>query len=108
MSERMDTIATRPAEPRLQFNPDDRENWPDRNPDVQEALSRKYSDDVIMLLPLKNGTLAVWNSARELCGFVHRSVNGPFWNEIERVWHPPKPVTPQAKPPVDLDDLELL
>lgn len=87
------------------FDPDARENWPDRNPDVQEALSRKYSDDVIMLLPLKSHKVAVFNAARDLCGIASIL---PSWVEVRNVWHPPKPVTPQAKPPVDLDDLELL
>jgi hypothetical protein len=32
----------------------------------QEALSRKYSNDVVMLLILRNGSIAVFNAAREL------------------------------------------
>jgi hypothetical protein len=36
-------------------------------PDEKEALSRKYGRDVIILLPLRSGKFAVFNSARELC-----------------------------------------
>jgi hypothetical protein len=51
---------------------------PSTDPRVQEALSRKYGNDVVILLPLKRerGTIAVFNSARELCGFVNQVVLG--------------------------------
>ena len=34
--------------------------------DEQEAESRKYSDEVIILLPLASGKCAVFNAARQL------------------------------------------
>lgn len=34
--------------------------------DEMEARSRKYSNDVVMLLILKNGNIAVFDAAREL------------------------------------------
>jgi UPF0288 family protein (methanogenesis marker protein 3) len=39
-------------------------------PDEQEARWRKYSDDRIILLPLKSGNIAVFNNAAEFCGIV--------------------------------------
>src|SRR6266852_3922048 len=53
--------------------------------DEQEALSRKYSNDLILLLPLKSGNLAVLNTARELCGMVVNSLKGMPNVETE-VW----------------------
>jgi len=76
--------------------------------DEQEALSRKYSDDVILLLPLENGRIAVLNNARELCGYLN--VTLPFrqilWRRLADVWHPP--VKPTARPIIDLNELGLL
>jgi hypothetical protein len=43
------------------------------SPDEQEARSRRYSNDVIMLLPLsEHGKIAVFNRAGDLCGIVDR------------------------------------
>jgi hypothetical protein len=53
---------------------------PTTNPDVQEALSRRYSDDIIMLLPLKSERIAV----------------------------PPAAAPTLTKPPVDLEELDLI
>jgi hypothetical protein len=39
-------------------------------PDEQEALSRRFGDDVVILLPLLSGQVAIFNAARKLCGFV--------------------------------------
>ena len=36
------------------------------NSEEMEALSRKYSNDVVMLLVLSTGSIAVFNAAREL------------------------------------------
>jgi hypothetical protein len=58
-------------------------------PDEQEALSRLYSDDVIQLLPLKSGAVAVFNNARELCGILPDQYQGCL-SGILRVWFPPK------------------
>lgn len=83
---------------------------PTTNPDVQEALSRRYSDDIIMLLPLRSGAIGVFNAARELCGIME-----PFyreedetWLEIEQKWHPPAAAPTLTKPPVDLEELDLI
>lgn len=88
---------------------------PTTNPDVQEALSRRYSDDIIMLLPLRSSRLAVFNAARELCGFVPVE-RDEFWTELKidweyvwEVWHPPAAAAPTlTKPPVDLEELDLI
>jgi hypothetical protein len=79
---------------------------PATDPRVQEALSRRYSNDIIMLLPLRDGSIAVFNAARELCGFV--PARWADLSEIERIWHPPAPAPTTHKSPVDLNDLELL
>jgi hypothetical protein len=89
---------------------------PTTNPDVQEALSRRYSDDIIMLLPLRSGAIGVFNAARELCGFiesyqlVYASDWGPgdLWEWIKNVWHPPAAAPTLTKPPVDLEELDLI
>lgn len=83
-----------------------RENWPDRNPEVQEALSRKYSDDVIMLLPLKTGRIAVFNNARELCGIIPFAFD--LMEDVKSAWYPPKPTKVELPLAVDLKDLGLL
>lgn len=74
--------------------------------DEQEALSRAHSDDVIRLLPLSSGAIAVFNNARELCGIVDLEEDvedTDDWERILRVWFPP------AKPPaVDLKELGLI
>jgi hypothetical protein len=89
---------------------------PTTNPDVQEALSRRYSDDIIMLLPLRSGAIGVFNAARELCGFTkfhemsYKEYNYHFvdWRVIADVWHPPAAVPTLTKPPVDLEELDLI
>lgn len=60
-------------------------------PDEQEALSRKYSDDVILLLPLKSGSWAVLNNARELCGFLNEEelFTDMLQDRLNGVWHRP-------------------
>jgi uncharacterized Fe-S cluster-containing MiaB family protein len=52
--------------------------------EMQEALSGKYSNDVIMILPIRGGSWAVFNSAREVCGFTTELAKVP------EVWFPPK------------------
>jgi hypothetical protein len=85
---------------------------PTTNPDVQEALSRRYSDDIIMLLPLRSGAIAIFNSARELCGFQEQLVYDEegFWTDggITDKWHPPTAAPTLTKPPVDLEELDLI
>jgi hypothetical protein len=77
--------------------------------DEQEALSRLYSDDIIRLLPLKSGAVAVFNNARDLCGIIERTSEitnegeATVWEQVIEVWYPPK------KPPaVDLEELGLV
>lgn len=41
-------------------------------PDEQEALSRKYSNDIVMLLPVASGRVAVLSFNRQLLGFLER------------------------------------
>lgn len=95
---------------------------PTTNPDVQEALSRRYSDDIIILLPLQNRAddplatrLAVFNSARELCGFADvfcdtygSGAEYDTWDKISEAWHPPTAAPTLTKPPVDLEELDLI
>jgi hypothetical protein len=85
---------------------------PSTDPRVQEALSWKYGNDVVILLPLKReqGTIAVFNSARELCGFVNQVVWDAegLWIKIVTTWHPPTTIEPTPTPKATLDDLELL
>lgn len=80
---------------------------PTTNPDVQEALSRRYSDDIIMLLPLKSGAIGVFNAARELCGLLAHDEDDD-WPSIQRVWYPPTAAPTLTKPPVDLEELDLI
>ena len=70
-------------------------------PDEQEALSRLYSDDIIRLLPLSSGAVAVFNNARELCGILP---SADF--TILEAWHTWNP--PKKTPAVDLQELGLL
>jgi hypothetical protein len=89
---------------------------PTTNPDVQEALSRRYSDDIIMLLPLKSERIAVFNAARELCGIaehthadtgIYKARDLHVWQLIQ-VWKPPAAAPTLTKPPVDLEELDLI
>lgn len=79
-------------------------------PDEQEALSRKYSDDVIILLPLKSGHVAVFNSARELCG-IDDGYGFCEWDDTGYglVFRAPDCFRQPIKPPSDftLEDLGL-
>lgn len=69
--------------------------------DEQEALSRNYSSDMIQLLPLKSGNIAVFNRAGELCGIIDPTTN--VWERAEALWKPPA----KAKPKLDLEELGL-
>lgn len=40
------------------------------DPDSQEALSRRYGNSVLLLLPLESGRLAVFGNDRQLVAFV--------------------------------------
>lgn len=78
--------------------------------DEQEARSRRYSNDRIVLLHLASGNCAVFNSGGDLCGFV-RPPDGwstlpacAFWEDINSVWYPPT-TAPQGKPRPTLEEL---
>lgn len=73
------------------------------SPDEQEALSRRYGDEVIMLLPLRSGRLAIFNNARELCGFV--ALEGEMMDALRFTWRAPKKAERKS---VDLEELGLL
>ena len=60
--------------------------------DEQEALSKKYGTEVVMLLPLKSGKIAIFNSARELCGII----DGERINTWNTTWHPPTSREPEG------------
>lgn len=59
---------------------------PVTNPDAQEALSKCYGNDVIILVPLKSGRWAIGNNARQLCGIVESS---PEIEQIRKLWYAP-------------------
>jgi hypothetical protein len=67
--------------------------------DEQEALSRFYAPEAIRLVPLKSGAIAVFNNAKELCGFTY----GATIQEIFDVFYPPHTSTD-----INLADLGLL
>lgn len=81
--------------------------------DEQEARSRAHdSDGIVILLRLRSGRFAVFNNARELCGFAN-----PEWDPLEgddpltsitMLW-PPECWRPPAtqRPTVDLKELGL-
>jgi hypothetical protein len=52
-------------------------------PDEQESLSRKYGNEVVLILPLSSGNIAVFNNARELCGIVENI------KDVLDNWYPP-------------------
>lgn len=72
------------------------------SPDEQEARSRRYSNDVIMLLPLQSGNIAIFNRAGDLCGIVEGADDEPadstLWDRISGTWHPP---TTRARPSLE-------
>lgn len=69
------------------------------SPDIREALSKRYSNDIVILLPLRSGRFAVFNSLRECFGTVEAEA------EWRNVWRAPE----EAKPKVlDLKELGLL
>ncbi len=78
--------------------------------DEQEALSRLYSDDIIRLLPLSSGAVAVFNNARDLCGIITEIKDDEayrdeytVWEQVQKLWYPPK-----RAPTVDLEELGLI
>ncbi len=55
--------------------------------DEQEALSRRYENEVVSFLVLRSGNVAVFNSARELCAIIQAT--NPNRVEIQESWFPP-------------------
>jgi hypothetical protein len=80
------------------------------SPDEQEARSRRLSNDVIMLLPLSSGRVAVFNRGGDLCGIaqhpdktgIYEACDLAIW-EIMRLWHPP--TKREARPNPTLEEL---
>jgi hypothetical protein len=72
------------------------------SPDEQEARWRKYSDDRIILLPLKSGNIAVFNNAAEFCGITQHS---HLLNDVRAIWR--RPGKREAKPRPTLEELGL-
>jgi hypothetical protein len=71
------------------------------SPDEQEARWRKYSDDRIILLPLKSGKIAVFNNAAELCGIVELSEDiygKDNWDRFRDTWRRPGKAEPKPRP----------
>lgn len=87
------------------------------NPDIQEALSHRYSNKAIVVLKLKSGRFAIFNNTRELCGIVWSLEQWPppCWREplgagtadeiVARFAPKPSP-KPQLK--IDLKELGLI
>lgn len=55
---------------------------PTTNPDVQEARSKKYSNETVMLLPLSSGNLAIFGRDGQLHAILH---DAPTKEEIHRL-----------------------
>lgn len=73
-----------------------------------EALSRKYTNDVVMLLKLSTGSIAVFNAARELQSIcraddlrIHVEAVQPVAVRVPERFHAPLP------PEINLDEIEL-
>lgn len=69
------------------------------SPEERQAESRKYSNSVVLVLPLDNGFFAVYNNARELSEIVS---SGELLTAVLRTrppaaYEPPKP-TPKPIP----------
>ncbi len=86
---------------------------PKSQADEYEARSNRYSNRVIILLPLSSGNVAVFNSARELTGI---SSSNPALPEVceylmRNMWRQPESKLSileemnkdHPKPPIDLD-----
>jgi len=76
--------------------------------DEQEALSQRYGNDIILVLPLRSGNVAVFNSARDLCGIVETPRYGgePLINaSVYSTWFPPN--EPKTFTPLNLEELDL-
>lgn len=86
------------------------------DPDIQEALSLRYSDQVVILLQLRSGRFAVYNNMRELCGVWDTELYGETFAGMLDVSWPPAPWRPPPPPPIrraakvsiDLEELGLL
>jgi hypothetical protein len=77
------------------------------SPDEQEARWRKYSDDRIILLPLKSGAVAIFNNAAEFCDIMYLddpTVRGCM-EDIIAHWR--RPSKREAKPRPTLEELGL-
>jgi hypothetical protein len=78
------------------------------SPDEQEARSRRLSNDVIMLLPLSSGRVAVFNRGGDLCGYAYppdewsTEPANAFWDAVRFAWHPP---TERKAPRPTLEEL---
>lgn len=84
---------------------------PAHNPDIQEALSLRYSDNAIVVLQLRSGNFAIFNNTRELCGVVESLDRWP-----PTCWHTPplarvvtlfQPKPSASKARIDLKELGL-
>lgn len=68
------------------------------NPDIQESLSLRYSDRIVVVLQLRSGNYAIYNNLRELCGVVESLDRWPpvVWR-APRLAEAAKPVAPKTK-----------
>jgi hypothetical protein len=71
------------------------------SPDEQEAKSRRYSNDVVLLLRLASGRVAIFNNAREL----DRIIEPPPFDLSVKPVTPPKSLP--SSPLFSTDDLDL-
>lgn len=76
--------------------------------DEQEAGSRRYGNDVIILLPLESGNVAVLNCCREVCGIVNPAewAGEHLLALLTETWHP-SPIHNRPKT-ISLEELGLV
>ena len=85
--------------------------------DEYDAKTRRYSNDVIILLQLHSGNVAVYNNARMLTGIINKDENlhqaqltaaceqiqQHFWRKPVSTIHSENADEPTQKPPLNLD-----
>jgi len=85
--------------------------------DEYDAKTRRYSNDVVILLKLTSGNIAVYNNARMLTGIIDRNgklyetqltaaceqIQEHFWKKPISTIHLDNTDEPTRKPPLNLD-----
>lgn len=71
------------------------------SPDEQEARSRRYCNDVIMLLPLSSGAIAIFNRAGDLCNILEPPFDEWRFSDLINAWHPPASLAARPNPTLE-------